>query len=128
MSRKLVVTILCLASWSAPVHAQPRWGVEFSTRWSGFAETPVSTVTKSGEPAVDQSGTSFGAGVLAEARHGERWGYGLALRYEEPTAASNHPTGLQFFNGGVGYDQWADDRLRFQQLTLAPVGSLLFPR
>jgi len=128
MSRKWIVGVVCLALWIAPAAAKPRWGVELSSRWSGFADTPVSTVTPSGEGASDESGASLGAGVLAEARAGGRWGYGLAFRYEEPTAASMHPTGLEFFNGGQGYDQWADDRLRFQQLTLAPVGSLVLPR
>ena len=37
---------------------------------------------------------------------------------EEPTAESSHPTGLEFFYAGNGYDQWADDRLRLQRLML----------
>src|SRR5262249_54712632 len=124
MGRWLVAGIVCLSLRTASAHARPRWGVELSGRWTGFAQSPVSAVAQSGEGASDETGASLGAGVLAEAPAGKRWGYGIAFRYEEPTARSTHPTGIEYFNGGTGYDQWADDRLRFQQLTLAPVGSM----
>ena len=104
------------------VHAHPgrRWGIEVAPQWTGFTHAATGAASLNGTPNENRSRTSLGGGLVAEVPTRGRWTYGVALRYQEPAAAVRHATGFQFFNGGQGYEQWADDRVRMRELTLAP--------
>lgn len=101
-----------------PVAARPRWGVEFGPRFGSFTAAPA-TNDLSGEPNQNRTLATFGGGVLTEWPESDRISLGMALRYEESGAGLHHQV-LQYFSGGAAYGLWADEKLRFRSLAVAP--------